>query len=374
MPWTFAIAIPGVKIPRRIEAREMAALPPDDSDYRVVASSEPGLSDYLSRFTTAFGVQLRPTIIVTDGDAGRPPGDDLSGFRNLLALSAIIEARRKHHQSRWSQGTVFSEVFDFSPVFPWTDGVSVGIRSPVTEGVHRLVDFAGQPAPILPYPQNLSCSFDDVLLDGLLKIWASRFSRRQGSRRRILRSIELACNAMRAPYSNLESVQDWGLVTSLWVSAFETLARPPVGDVRFEHVADMIKRVHWCCRSLRRRSVRAIKKHGMTTRPVQVYGRLYRVRNAFLHGDRIPADRIEQRRHSTWGDLAIQVPMLFRAIVLLSLSDAGLFNFPQKVSYDDIFSSGRRQDRAITAARRGSEHMDYERPLGATEGDFEWPA
>jgi len=369
MNWKFVIAIPGVELPRRVEAGSTAALPPDDPDYDAIAKSEPGVSEFLSRFSTAFGRQLRPTIIAREKTADLITAEDLSAFRNTIALAAIVEARRQRDRTQWSSGPFFSEVFDFSPVAP-RDAQFVDIQSPFSRGIHDIEEFAGQPSPIVPYPKNMRCEFDEGLLEALLRLWASKATRRLVRRRTLLRSVEMACHALRAPYSNLESLQDWGITTSLWVSAFEIIACPDSGDVKFPHVSSMIKRVPWASRSLRKPAVRAIDRPGLTTRPVQVYGRLYRVRNSFLHGDRLPAGSIEPHRHPTWGHLSIQVPLLFRSVLLLNCQNLNLWHFPTEVPWVRMMSKGPQQKAAIKAAHAFRTQMDYEKALGATEGDF----
>ena len=143
---------------RRVEGDCTVALPPDDTDYQTLANTEPGLGGFLSRFSTSFGQPLRPTIIARNQAAPLISAEELSAFRNLIALAAITQGRLERHRSQQSSGAFFTEIFDFSPVELGQNGTSVVINSPFSRGMHELTSFAGQPAPIIPYPQNTRCS------------------------------------------------------------------------------------------------------------------------------------------------------------------------------------------------------------------------
>ena len=103
-------------------------------------------------------------MVVRDKSAEKITAEELASFRNTIALAAIVEARRQRDQSQWSTGPFFSEIFDFSPVTPRMDGTFVGIDSPLSQGIHDIEAFAGQLSPIVPYPQNIRCTFDEELL------------------------------------------------------------------------------------------------------------------------------------------------------------------------------------------------------------------
>jgi hypothetical protein len=63
---------------------------------------------------------------------------------------------------------------------------------------------------------------------------------------------------------------------------------------------------------------------GSMTRPVQIYGRLYRARNMVLHGEPYEKNRLEPgRRHKSWGPLHFEAAVLFRSLLLHALAQAG---------------------------------------------------
>ncbi|MFZ5480606.1 MAG: hypothetical protein ACOZNI_27835 [Myxococcota bacterium] len=239
---------------------------------------------------------------------------------------------------------------------PGRDGKSVTLRTPMEEGLHSLAAFKAQPTPLVLHPQHHSVEFDDVLAEPLLALFAAK-GVDAALRTRVLRSLHAAYAACRAPFHHLGGSLDVGMTTSLWVTAFEVLAHPGgSGDVGWKDVTALIKRVEWPDRALRRRSrvpvVGSGRKlpPGLATPPVQLYGRLYAARCAYLHGE---PDLDDARRHLSdgrRGRMEAQAAILFRFVLLRVLADAGLYAFPRVPAWRDPMS----EERKATFAREFS--------------------
>jgi hypothetical protein len=245
-------------------------------------------------------------------------------------------------------GFPYSDSFDFYTVHPGRDGKHVTLRTPTEEGLHDLSKFHGQPSPVVLHPYHQSVEFDDVLATPLLALFASRRVEK-GLRARVLRSLHAAYAACRAPFHHLGGSLDVGMTTSLWVTAFEVLAhRGGPGDVKPEHVRELIKSVPWPDRSLRRRSRVPVVgagrpvPDGRAIPPVQIYGRLYAARCAYLHGE---PELGEARRHLSdgrRGRLEAQAAILYRFVLLKVLAGAGLYEFPHVPVWRDPMSEERK--------------------------------
>lgn len=365
MPIDFVAALPGLVLKHCRSAGRYHLLAPGSPEYDAILGQERAVADYLGRFSTPFGDQLNPPIIGATRQARRPNARDLVAFRDCVAIPAIIEARRQELTQGRPRGFPYSDSFDFYTVHPARDGESVTLHTPREIGTHELASFHGQPTPLLLHPNHQSVEFDDVLGLPLLSLFASRRVDR-ALRAKILRSLHAAYAACRAPFHHLGGSLDFGMTTSSWVTAFEVLAHPGgTGDVTWKHVSELINRVPWPDPSLRRRSrvpvVGAGRRgpKGRVNPPVQVYGRLYAARNAYLHGE---PELAAARRHLSdgrRGRMEAQAAILYRFVLLRVLADAGLYDFPRVPAWRDGMSEERR-------ARYGREFArDYhERQVG----------
>src|SRR6266849_2916571 len=86
------------------------------------------------------------------------------------------------------------------------------------------------------------------------------------------------------------TIYDLGRIAALWVSAFEILAHPRTDKSGLRYVYLLFERVRYLDRKVRRKKYIAYMggtKEPWPRRPLPcwLYGRLYRGRNAFLHGN-----------------------------------------------------------------------------------------
>jgi hypothetical protein len=166
----------------------------------------------------------------------------------------------------------------------------------------------------------------------------------------LLRSLEMAAHAMRAPSYGFNSDTDHGVLLSLWVAAFETLANP-ADRVGFREVRTAIDSVPWLDSRLRTAAVRhdrrspsarlddirrvstragstrealgRAKRGVLLTRPAQVYSRLYRARNVTMHGEELSRGGLEPGRRPNWGYLDLLAAALYRCVLLHAAETAG---------------------------------------------------
>ena len=101
MPWDFVVALPAVSLRHAVEAGHAAVVPPADPRYQVLTNTQRGVRAYLSRFKTAFGRRLEPAIVIRDTNGPIIAASDLSALRNIIAVSAVIDARARRCTERF---------------------------------------------------------------------------------------------------------------------------------------------------------------------------------------------------------------------------------------------------------------------------------
>lgn len=200
--------------------------------------------------------------------------------------------------------------------------------------MHNVHDLFAQPHPAVLYPEHQRLELDQPLLDAMLRLFVDRRAPK-ALRTKIFRAVHAGFAASRAPFTHLGGTLDHGLPLCLWVTAFEVLAHPGgPGDVRPEHVHELLRQVPWPAPALRRKGRSEVPAKGTRkplpggTVPVQLYSRLYRARCAFLHGEPdLRAARVHMvdgRR----GPLPHQAAVLFRFALLQVLAQHGYHSFP----------------------------------------------
>lgn len=369
--WYFLIALPAVKLKDPVEVGSAAVVPASDPRYKRLVESDPGIKEYLACFRTAFGQALSPAIIICDKRVPAPNSQDLADFRNILALAAVTQSRTdrcNHHYG--GDGPAYADLFEFHPVNLRKSGKGLIVESGTEFGSSLgIANFAGQPHPAYVFPNNVTPKFDVTLLNSLLSLWRAKPSTIAGRqyRSRVFRALELAYHALASPFRHLGSDAERALPLALWVSSFEILAHPGHQDVHFKDVEALIVKAKWYSRQAKAKRFASVEhrrppKAGKpplpplprTSRPVQVYQRLYRVRNQSLHGGAVAPSLIKSKR---WNHLYAQVPGLFRGVLLSVLATGGFHTYPKEPPGGDVVE-------ALEFAFRVDRHYrEYEMPL-----------
>jgi len=348
----YVMTIPSIDIKGCIEIRDLALIGSEDKSYQEIKKANPFLSKYLDSFRTPFGRKISPSIIIRDKILPKVDADRLVSFRNAIAISAVIYSRARSCLCGNAVGYTCTDLFDFHPVSVSSDGTDLSVRTAYTLGVdNRIDEFRGQTTLSEVYPGNIRTMLDEEFMILLLNLIEKKAVKREEKefRNRIIRCLEMAYYALRAPFILLGNKTDFGAPLSLWVSAFETVGYhyKKGKNVGFSDVSALIKKVPWQSYKLRQRKRTRItedfgrRRAGQKTSiPVQVYGRLYSTRNMYLHGVPVPKGQFEFRRRKKWGNLFFQVPALFRCVLMHVLRTEGIL-------VDSKYPSNQRQYESV---------------------------
>ncbi len=328
----YVVAIPSVDLPGYVGIDDLLMLGSRDPRYRALKKANPVLSKYLSSFRTPLKKKVNPTIIVRDESLPKVDARHLCAFRNAVAVSAVVHSRAKSCPPSTTQGFFCTDLFDFHPVSVSSDGTDLFGKTPFEQSWWlNAQNFAGQTTLAVIRPEAVRPSFDNEFMMALLDLVEMNCRTRtmRDFQNRIVRSLEMAYHALRSPFTTLGEPVDFGVQTAMWVSAFEILANPRGEDVHFSDVSALIKQVPWRARKLRVKDrASATGPKGVTTLPVQIYGRLYRTRNAYIHGSVLRPGEYEYRRRRGWGSLFFQVPALYRCVLMNMLNEKGIGKSP----------------------------------------------
>jgi hypothetical protein len=328
--WIPVAVLPNLYTRRTVEGEIVALAPAPDARIQAFLSAHPKFGEFLSRFTDTFHVPLEPVVFIVREDVipkFRDTQGALLSFRDLVALSVVPYAR--------SHGLVYgrSDRIMYANSFwlhPWMiDNDTLAASTPAFAGVHVVEEFHGKASPELPVMQ-----FDELdtpLFDALLVRWKRHYlgRRQRWQDRALFRSLNMACQAAQLPAGMGTTLYDFGRIAALWVSAFEILAHPRTDNSGLRHVYPLLERVSYLDRKVRRKSYvaymgRTKKPWPRRTLPCWLYGRLYRGRNAFLHGNPVSPKTLQPR------NLKVSLFWLAPTLYRLALTGALNLSFPRK--------------------------------------------
>lgn len=336
----YVITIPSVDIRNYIAINDLILLGSSDSRYQELKERNPVLKQYLDSFRTPFGKKVNPSIIVRDESLEKVEPSHLCAFRNAIAISSVIGSRILSH-NQTNTGFYCTDLFDFHPVSVSSDGTDLIARTAFENSMCCDVNnFSGHTTSSVIHPENIEPAIDDKLMLALLDVIEKKARTLEEKRfkNRVTQTMEMVFYALRSPFILFGEPTDFGVQMSLWVSAFEILANPHSTDVKFSDVSAIIKAVPWRDKKLRIRNLASPTRQGeKTSLPVQIYGRLYRTRNAYMHGNVRRKGEYEFHKRKGWGHLFFQVPALYRCVLMRILNLKG-FGVPiQSTQEHDLF-------------------------------------
>jgi len=296
--WVAAAILPNLRAKQAIDGGIIALVPSDDPRVQASCDAHPKLKAFLSRFTDAFGVPLLPAVlIVRDGI----PGIDLRAivsFRDVVSVCAIPYGRAL--ASIYPNGGLRLSYSNSFWLYPWMlgkDNEYLYINTPGVMGSHVVEKFHGQSSPEIPL-KTLD-GIDKTLLDALLSRWKRHYvgKRSKWSDIALFRSLNMAMHAAELPGGSDTFLYDLGRMAALWVSAFEILSHPGTSKSNLWTVYSLLEKASYSKRQVGNRRYAAYSKgkKPWPRRPLTcwLYGKLYRARNDFVHGNRVTSKTLQ---------------------------------------------------------------------------------
>lgn len=293
--WIPMFALPNVGIVEPIEVDGVAMVSVEDSRAQTLVRRHRRYGMYLNRFTSEFGQQVWPSIMLVRADKFSlyRPAEALAGFRDAIAFSTIPYAWSQVLRFENNHNIKYSNWFSF---YPWLidnkyDGLVM--QSMAQLGVHEVKAMKGQTSPGISYMTLEPRMVDAALLPALLERWVARFGSGTPSKQdtSLFRSLNMALSAAALPGNVEVTIYDLGRSISLWVSAFEILTKNGVCD----EVYKLLESAEW---NLSDNSDPVYEPHkykpGQPKRalPVWLYGAMNHARNDFIHGNAIDPLRL----------------------------------------------------------------------------------
>lgn len=165
--------------------------------------------------------------------------------------------------------------------------------TPAVMSFHVVEQFHGQSSPELSVMALKDV--DHPLFEALLVRWKRHYlgTRQTWQDRALFRSLNMAAQAAQLPAGMDTTLYDLGRIAALWVSASEILTHPRRGKAGLGSVYACLGSLTHIDRNVRQRRYSAYmsqkKPWPRRTLPCWLYGKLYRARCDFLHGEPIGA-------------------------------------------------------------------------------------
>lgn len=305
-----------IEIDSPFEIGPFALVPRNDPRMRSILSRSPTARALFENLTDQFGQARRPTGLIMPSSMQKVDPAHLIAFRNVFAISCLMNARQFAAVSQSAFQPMFSDSFDLYPLSPSVDDQSFIIHTPALSGIARSPDkLQAQTSPGLPTGGFYEPQSDPDVCRDLTWMFERLLSRKRPRRseRILFRSLEMAYQALAMPSANLSSLHDHGTRIGLWVSAFEILAHPWRGRAGLETVVELLERARWNERRLASRTF-IVSRRGWRRRvtfATRVYEELYNARNDFFHGNEVRKGRLNLFKNTRRPPLEELAPLVY---------------------------------------------------------------
>ncbi len=144
--------LPNLEIKLPVETNYVGILPNSDPRVIEIAKHSPAVNALISKFTDHHGSKSPVSVMVIHADAPKSIKDSaaLVSFRNIFAISCVLQSWQLSIGSANSHGTRFSDYYDFYPFAPTRDGVDLLHIGHALNALDAADDFQGQSYPELP--------------------------------------------------------------------------------------------------------------------------------------------------------------------------------------------------------------------------------
>lgn len=295
--WRLAAVLPNLQPDSSFDFKWVSIVPNNDPRLDDIRATNKAARALLDGFVDQGRRRLRPAAMIYDSrNQFKSTWLAILDARNILAVSCAVNGWQLTIGHPNSFIIRYTDYFDFYPRQPSEDGRTLVYQGPAMGLVLQVGRvFSAQPhAYIRPSGGLLSKIQPDAeLFQNVCKSWrrihVSKRARAQDHR--LMRSLSLAYEAARVPQAMDNPLYDHGKHTALWISAFETLAHPGRGFVNVDTVLDLLGKCRFDDSRVVRRNLMRVSRNPRNKRslnlPQRLYVRLYRARNAFLHGNNL---------------------------------------------------------------------------------------
>jgi len=329
--WEFAYLLPHAAFDEPIENAHLALVPSGDSRLLALARKHKTVRKLTSEFKDQFGRKVKPSALLIRADAPKSAYDFYAvvSFRNVVAVSSIIDAWGFQLAGGNAGYPLWSDFFDFYPFSPMKDYADLAARSVASMEIDKPDKFSGQRAPHLPSNGRLSFGVDEAVLESCLVQWERRFVKayQEWNTTKLFRSLQVATQASRMPAvgTRTPTIHDAGVAVSLWVSALEILCHPRRGKANLGRVLQLLEDVEYREPKLRaKRYVRRSRRGNVVGRinyVQKLYTELYRARCDFFHGNPVTSGDLFPSNDRNSPILLHCAPLVYRAALSAFLPD-----------------------------------------------------
>jgi hypothetical protein len=293
--WVPMFTLPNIETQVSIEIDGVALVSVADERAETLARRHRRFAMYLNRFTSEFGQQVSPSIILVRADKFNQyrSAEALAGFRDAVAISTIPYSWAHVLRFENNHNIKYANWFSF---YPWVvDNKYEGVvmQSMAQLGYHEVKAMKGQTTPGISHMTLAPNMIDAALLPALLDRWVARFGSTTSSKKdtSLFRSLNMALSAAELPGNVEVTIFDLGRSIALWVSAFEILTESGTCDAVYK----LLEGTKWNL-STNSDPIYGPHKHtpGQPKRmlPVWLYGAMNHARNDFIHGNAIDPSRL----------------------------------------------------------------------------------
>ena len=279
--------LPNLRTMRPIEGKFIAIVDASDSRIADLETSQRRFGSFLNRFTDAFGVSSRPSVLLAKANAPKPCLDvgALASFRDIASVSTVAKGRAILQIYKSAQPIAWANTFDFHPWMIDKNYEYLVARTPALWALHEVKAFKGQCSPEVSRMDLKVSDVDTSLVTELVARWDAHYPSRgkKWADLALFRSLNMANQACLLPAATAATVYDFGRAVGLWISAFEILVHPgPSGKADIHKVFDLLDQAPWISSFPRRYAIGPKRKGTIAS---WLYRRMHNARNAFLHGN-----------------------------------------------------------------------------------------
>lgn len=299
----------------------------------------------LGAFRRDDGRRYFPAFLLLSPVHGIPAedvGQAIYRFRNILVASFCLRARCLSLGELNSRPEFWSDLFALHPADVSGEALHIRSRARLSlfHPVNRILFTHDSRLSVSDYGSTLP---DTELAGGLLDAWSAVYERAElpsAPLQRVLRSLDLASQAMSFESMGWSHHHSFALKAVTWYSAMETLLNARDRDVGFRDIVDALEGIPWWSPHMRRKSfcVRRPRRAGRSraSAPVICLEALYDLRNDFVHGNDLGQEVGWMRFRRAALSPVHAAPAIYRALLIRVLDELG-FSGKRDVAAESSF-------------------------------------